>query len=134
MAETHLLMNELSSSPYMSEVHVHTVAVTQTIELPAESETIVPAHFLETPTNLVTGVLSPVYEFIERLEVVLPNILVDTQSQDIVVRVMNPHSKPRKSYAGMKIATLEPLEPEKVQEIVNLDNTEEENKPQICSV
>ncbi len=131
MAETRLLMNELPSSPYMSEIHVHTVAVTQTMELPAESETIIPAHFLETPTNLVTGVLSPVYEFIERLEVVLPNILVDTQSQDIVVRVMNPHSEPRKLYAGMKIATLEPLEPEKVQEIVNLDNTEEENKPQI---
>ena len=126
-----LLMDELPNSPYNTPDQVYIIAATQTMTLPAESETIIPAHFVTMPTEQLTGIIQPTYEFVEKNEIAVANALVSTKSKNVIVRLLNPHQTPKRIHAGMKIGTLEPVNE---NEIIELSDTQEKCNNVSCKL
>ena len=65
-AQGKIALDNLPNSPYTEDSdQIFSVMLKETMTLPAESETIVPAQFIQIPTKTITGTLKATYEFMK---------------------------------------------------------------------
>ncbi|XP_072039013.1 uncharacterized protein [Amphiura filiformis] len=146
-AECSLLLNELPSSPYdedeENETYLCQIAVNKATIIPAESEALISTKLVNKPNSSSStlevetlGLVEPTWSFIESEQMMVAKTLIDSSTEEVVLRVINPHNEPRQMYEGMIIATVEPIEeiidqPETVQcNSISVDE-ESENKEEI---
>ena len=115
--ENEIYLNLLPDSPYTEDEKLHSqsttcarVALNETLTIPPESETLVKAHFVETPESNVAGIIEPTMRFTHTQPLLLARILVDSSNEEITLRVLNPDIEQVKLYKNMVVAEFEPVD------------------------
>ena len=133
-----LLFGEFPSSPYdddeFDQVKCCRIATNLDMVLPPESEVLIPAHFVDKPSLLNCGVVEPTFEFDEKYdEVLMAKSVVDTNAEDVVIRVLNPSDEVQRIYKNMIIATCEPISESEIFPVTYADENDETNENVHCN-
>ena len=125
-----LLFGAFPNSPYdddeFNQVKCCRIATNLDMVLPPESEVLIPAHFVNKPSLLDCGVFEPTFEFDEKYdEVLMAKSIVDTNADNVVIRVLNPSDEVQRIYKNMVIATCEPISESEIFPISYSDETNE---------
>ena len=111
-----ITMHELPGSPYDDYEESQSVACcritfNQEFSIPPESEAIIPAKLVECSLNFEQGIynVEPTYEFANKYELLVAKAVVDTSSNDMMIRVFNQNSSPQKVFKNQVVATCEPV-------------------------
>ena len=71
---------------------------------------LIPAHFVDIPMQSKCGLVEPTYEFCEKYDdLFMAKGVVNTESENVVIRILNPGDDIQRIYKNMIIATCEPI-------------------------
>ena len=104
--------DHLPHSPYDSgkeNAPCYRIAIDQDITITPESEMLISAHFTEKPDTKQTGIIEPTVEFLYEQPMLLAKVLVNSDSENLLLRVINPGTEKQILYKDMIVATFEPV-------------------------
>ncbi len=137
-AERKLLMTELPDTPYAEEngdeQYIAKIVVRKTTIIPPKSEAIISTQLKDKCTynndnEESLGIVESTWEFVEQQQMMIAKTLVQSDQDELSLRIINPHEEPKKLYANTVVATLEPIvnvvEEETVLKCNNITTEEE---------
>ena len=65
------------------------MASSNTIEIPPESETLIPGYLIGESGPPIVGILEPTYDFLETHNLLMAKTLMDSENKNVFIRVFN---------------------------------------------
>jgi dUTPase len=104
-----MLLKELQDTPYdeTDDTQCCKVSICHTKTIPPESESLIPCKIQHNLEEGTTGIIEPTAEFVNTHDLLVGKTLVDTDTDHIFVRILNPTLQDVQIHAGTHIATFE---------------------------
>ena len=107
------------------------VAVLEPVEIPAETEVVIPGYTWGVIDKRGTGLIEADMKFMHTRGLLVAKALVSPTTGTVPVRIANPYDQSFKLYKNTIVATYEPIEPELILSVNNVQS--EQNLPATCS-
>ena len=112
LIERKLQLQELPNSPYdddEEETCCHIVAE-ETTMIPPEAEMLVKGRLKNRPKTDIDGITEPTCRFLNTQELIVAKTLINTSSEEVTIRLLNPSQHPTQIHQGTAIARVELVE------------------------
>lgn len=107
------------------------VAVLELVEIPAETEMVIPGYTWGVMDKRGTGLIEADMKFMHTRGLHVAKALVSPTTGTVPVRIANPHDQSFKLHKNTIVATYEPIEPDLILSVNTMQS--EENVPATCS-
>jgi hypothetical protein len=98
------------------------VRIAETVSIPPESETVIPARLQRRQGGSDFGILQGIPKFSEKHQLMVAALVVNTETDSVPIRLLNPTSQPVTLYTGTGGAVCETVE-----EVISLGDEEKCN-------